>query len=344
MTDRQCRWGILGTANIAPKYIQAMHASENATPHAIASRTRSKADAFASTHRVTMACDDYQAIVDHPDIDAVYIPLPTSMHLEWTRRCVEAGKHVLCEKPLGRSLKEVDEMIAACNAAGVQLMDGVMFMHHARLDEIRKRLPDLGERPTFMNSSHAFRGSDSFFESNIRVNPDTEPLGCVGDLAWYNVRFSIWVMDELPTAVRGRFHSTVNGVPTHATAELEFENGCISIIHSSFVHIGRERFEINGDLGTMMLKDFVHGPKKVSKIHRSEIFNDDKTRIVKPAESFLTRGCDQEAEMLRTMSAIAIGKQSVDRYWPQIARDTQQVIDLIMSSARNDGATITLSP
>ena len=343
MTNQQCRWGILGTANIAPKYVRAMHAVDNATPHAIASRTRSKADAFAKEHRVTMACDDYQAIVDHPDIDAVYIPLPTAMHGEWTRRCAEAGKHVLCEKPLGRSIEEVDEMISACNSAGVQLMDGVMFMHHARLDEVRKRLPDLGDRPTYMHSSHTFRASDEFFSSNIRVNPDAEPLGCVGDLAWYNVRFSIWVMDEMPTAVRGRFHSTVNGIPTHATAELEFKNGCISTIHSSFIHSGKESFEISGERGTMLLKDFVHGPKKVSKIHRSGIYNDDKTRIVKPAESFLTRGCSQEAEMLRTMSAISLGAQSVDRYWPQIARDTQQVIDLIMASARDNGTTITLS-
>ena len=101
MTDvaSSCRWGILGAASIARKNVRAMHLADNATPLAIASRTFEKAAAFAAEHGLDRAHGSYEALLEDPDVDAVYVPLPTTLHREWTIRAAEAGKHVLCEKP-----------------------------------------------------------------------------------------------------------------------------------------------------------------------------------------------------------------------------------------------------
>ncbi len=348
MQDGQsiCRWGILGTAGIAPKYVNAMQHAGNAMPCSIGSRTLESAEAFKAEHGLERAYGSYEAVLEDPEITAVYIPLPTTMHREWTIRCAEAGKHVLCEKPVGRDMAEVESMVAACADHGVQFMDGVMFMHHARLAKMREHLPRLGTQVDYVASVHSFRpADDAFFKENIRVNPETEPLGCVGDLGWYNVRFSLFLANYvLPTTARGVFHRMINGVPTHATAELVFPDGMVSNFQCSFHHPTRQWADVCGPEGRLHVHDFVHGGWEEAS------FEVDTGMTLKPMaagvqdgpETIRTDDCIQEQAMIETFSSIALGERELDPFWPEVALKTQRVTDAIMRSGRESGSPVEI--
>ena len=339
-----CRWGILGTAGIAPKYVNAMKRADNAEPHLIGSRAIASAESFKEEHGLARACGSYQEVLEDPEVTAVYIPLPTTLHREWTIRCAEAGKHVLCEKPVGRNDSEVREMIEACRSNDVQFMDGVMFMHHARLAAMKDHLPKLGPKVEHVSSVHSFRpADDSFFTENIRVNPDTEPLGCIGDLGWYNIRFSLFLTNyELPTTARAVFHRMLNDVPTDATVELVFPSGMVSNFQCSFHHPTRQWADACGSDGRLHVHDFVHGDWQDAD------FQIDTGMTLKPMaagvedgpQTLTTTGCVQEQAMIETFSAIALGRNPIDPFWPEVALKTQRVTDAVMRSGAEGGRTI----
>src|SRR5262249_18039358 len=154
--------------------------------------------------------------------------LPTGIRKEWVCQAARAGKHVLCEKPCATSSADLGAMLAACQENDVQLMDGVMFMHSARLPLLRQTLDDgrsIGDVRR-ITSQFSCLPSDDFLATNIRGSSLLDPLGCLGDLGWYNIRFSLWVMKEhLPQRVAGRLlaeHGQGNGppVPTEFSGEL----------------------------------------------------------------------------------------------------------------------------
>src|SRR5690606_26020783 len=126
------RWGILGTARIATKVAAAIQQSNGAELTAIASRSRDKAADWAATWNIPRSFATYEELLRCDEIDAVYIPLPPSLHAEWSTRAAEVGKHVLCEKPLGGTLADATAIVNACERANVQLMDGVMWRHTPR--------------------------------------------------------------------------------------------------------------------------------------------------------------------------------------------------------------------
>ena len=136
----QIRWGILGTANIATqRTIPAMTDAANATPLGLASRDVAKARAAADELGVPRAYGDYQSLLDDPDIDAVYVPLPNNAHVEWSSRALEAGKHVLCEKPLALASKDIEALIRARDRSGKQIEEAFSFRNHpqwTKIDEL----------------------------------------------------------------------------------------------------------------------------------------------------------------------------------------------------------------
>src|SRR5205823_7208453 len=141
--------GILGTAGIARKNWKAIRNAGNSALVAVASRDRDRARAFIEGCQADVPltpapapCGSYQELLDRKDIDAVYIPLPTGVRKEWVLRAARAGKHVLCEKPCAVNSADLRVMLDACRAAGVQFMDGVMFMHSQRLPLLRQVLDD----------------------------------------------------------------------------------------------------------------------------------------------------------------------------------------------------------
>src|SRR5262245_23215960 len=123
MTKDKLRWGILGVAKINERLLPAFAKAANAELRAIASRSPERAQAAAEAAGIPTAHGGYEALLDDPDVDAVYNPLPNTLHAEWTMKAAERGKHVLCEKPLCPTAPEAQRLVEFCRAKGVQLMD-----------------------------------------------------------------------------------------------------------------------------------------------------------------------------------------------------------------------------
>jgi predicted dehydrogenase len=206
---------------------------------AVASRDRSRAQRFIEfcQTRAPMPCPpepfgSYQELLDSRSVDAVYIPLPTGLRKEWVLRAAAARKHIVCEKPCAISVADLQEMIEACRRQRVQFLDGVMFMHSRRLEQVRAALDDSQAVGSIrrITSAFTFAAPSEFFGDNIRGNASLEPHGCLGDLGWYCLRFSLWAMDwKLPMQVTGKIlaqHAMPNGsgpVLTEFSGELLFE-------------------------------------------------------------------------------------------------------------------------
>ena len=212
-----CRWGVIGTATIARKVVRAMHLSQHANPVAIASRDLDRAMAFAEENDLKRAFGSYEELLADPQIDAIYVPVPTGMRRDVVIEAARAGKHVLCEKPVAPNAVIAEQMMSACRDFGVQFMDGVMFMHHHRLELLWKKIGDLHFDPNLVESAFSFKADAQYLESNITTSIETEPLGCVGDLGWYCIRMSLILMQDLPCVVRARHHEMHRGVPIHTT-------------------------------------------------------------------------------------------------------------------------------
>ena len=351
MTDvaPSCRWGILGAASIARKNVRAMHLADNATPLAIASRRLEKATAFAAEHDLDRAHGSYEALLDDPDVDAVYIPLPTTLHREWTIRAAEAGKHVLCEKPVAANASDVEVMVEACRDAGVQFMDGLMFMHHERMRHVESSLHRLGPEPDLVTSRFSFRGDAAFFENNIRGDADAEPLGCVGDLGWYCIRIALEVMGGMPDSVRARHHRMHGSIPIHSSAELDFpgrDGVRQAFIQCSFIHPLAQWVEICGPEGLMRMDDFVIGSPTEAALHletESRLTEQDLAHE-RRLERIVAEDCIQEEEMIRHFSDIVRGVRELEPAWGERSHETQRIVDAIMSSASAGGTRVRIAP
>ncbi|WP_119308888.1 Gfo/Idh/MocA family protein [Cohaesibacter haloalkalitolerans] len=137
------RWGILGTAKIArEQLVPAIHASRNGLLQAVASRNGENAKAFAERFGMPLAFGSYEELLASKDVDAIYIPLPTSQHVEWTRRCLEAGKHVLCEKPISLHAREIEALIEARDKSGLVATEAFMVTYHPQWQLVRSLLAD----------------------------------------------------------------------------------------------------------------------------------------------------------------------------------------------------------
>ena len=203
--DSVVHWGILGCAQIARKNIRAIRLSPFAKLVALASRDRKKAEQFVIENSLSEDSSlkiytSYDDLLNDDQIDAVYIPLPTAFHLEWVRKAAVAKKHILVEKPVALSIRDLRDMIAVCRENNVNLMDGVMFMHHKRLQSILHVLTDpIPRQVKLVQSSFSFNGgSTELMDKNIRTNASCDPLGALGDLGWYCVRIGILAFSGLP--------------------------------------------------------------------------------------------------------------------------------------------------
>jgi predicted dehydrogenase len=360
---KKVRWGIMGAANIARKNWQAIRNSGNGTVVAVASRDIARAKQFinecqqdASMEAPANAYGNYDALLRDPNVDAVYIPLPTGIRKGWVIRAAEAGKHVLCEKPCARNLAELKEMIEACERKNLQFMDGVMFMHSARLPKLREVLDKEIGQIRRITSAFSFVGDEEFFASNIRASNSLEPFGCLGDLGWYCIRLALWVMNgQLPEWVSGRVLSSAGdkkeSVPTEFSAELFFANGVSSSFYSSFVTETEQWAHISGSKGLVRLDDFVlpyfgeqirfelsHPVFDVRCCNFNMEPHADRISVNEYSNSDRT---SQETNLFRNFADLVLSGK-LDPYWPEIAMKTQQVMEACLSSSKIDSKPVTL--
>jgi len=205
MSSDPVRWGIISTANIARgQFLPGLRAA-GGVPAAVAGRDLGRAQAWAEQHGVDRAVAGYQALIDDPDIDALYIPLPNSLHAEWTIRALRAGKPVLCEKPLCGTLAEAEQVLAVAAETGTLLWEAFVFPFHAQFAAVQKLLADgaIGELLEIQSDFHFLVRNPA----NIRLARDLDG-GALNDVGCYPVRIALELFgaghtDAWATAVWG---------------------------------------------------------------------------------------------------------------------------------------------
>ena len=241
---RSIRWGVLGVANIGVRtVIPAIQRAPNARLTAIASRTLARAEDAARRLGIPRAHGSYEALLADPEVEAVYIPLPNSLHREWTIRCAEAGKHVLCEKPLALTAREAEEMAAACRQHGVALMEAFMYRFHPRTERVSRLAADgaLGDvRIVRAAFTFAVREPDL----NIRFRRDLGG-GALYDVGCYTINVSRMILGEPELAfAAGRVGD--HGVDDQVGAILRFAGGRVALIDCGLLLPRREEYEVVG--------------------------------------------------------------------------------------------------
>lgn len=268
------KFGIIGCANIARKNIRAMLLSRCCKCVAVASRSLSKCETWikenvdSSSIGSIKPYGSYLDLLADEEIEVVYMPLPTTHHLEWVREAARAKKHIIIEKPVALNAQQLKEMIDIVNKENVILMDGVMFMHNRRLVNIMNLFKShplsLNGNIRRINSTFSFQGDADFQSQNIRVKKDGDPLGCLGDLGWYNIRFALCCFKfENPTAVKcNNINYNENGIPIECDAFVywgspETHDKVLSF-HCSFCHMLRQDVEVVTDKHRrLLMNDFV---------------------------------------------------------------------------------------
>ncbi len=354
------RIGILSTAGIAQRNWKAIFHSGNAVVSAVASRDMSKAAGFVAEcqkswafEKTPRAWGSYEALLSDPELDAVYVPLPTALRKNHVIDAARRGLHVLCEKPCAISRTALDEMTAACAQNKVQFMDGVMFMHSPRMERIRAILADPGQLGPLrrIQSSFTFRSVEGFEEKNIRAHGGLEPAGCLGDLGWYCLRFALWVMDwQLPKRVTARIHAASPDLPGHPSAPLDFSGemtfgcGVTFGFYCSFRTMSQQWVHVGGRDGWLRVADFVHpfnSYNPVLEVNRVEVATGAANLCpdgAEPAEQ--GHPTAQDTLMWRNFAKqIASGR--LNEEWPRWATQTQTVQDACLRSAR-EGVDVCL--
>ncbi|HEX9484487.1 MAG TPA: Gfo/Idh/MocA family oxidoreductase [Gemmatimonadaceae bacterium] len=222
--DRPVRWGVLGAANIAVnKVIPAMQLGTHTPVVAIASRDRSRAEAAARRLGIPRAYGSYEELVADPEVDAIYNPLPNHLHVPWSVRAADAGKHVLCEKPIALNAREALELIAARDRAHVLIAEAFMVRAHPQWAAVRELIAE-GR----IGDLRVVSGHFSYFRRDpvdIRSNPDWGG-GALMDVGCYPITLSRWLFGEEPDAVTGVIERDPDfGVDRLVSGLLRFPSG-----------------------------------------------------------------------------------------------------------------------
>ncbi|RAK08576.1 putative dehydrogenase [Halanaerobium saccharolyticum] len=254
---KKVKWGILGCANIARKaVIPGIIGADNSELYAVASRNKEKAADFAEEFDADKYYDDYQKLLEDEEIEAVYIPLPNGLHKEWTIKAAEAGKHILCEKPLsGKSKAEAEEMFAAAKKNKVKLMEAFMYRFQPFVIKLKEMIEKgvIGEVKE-IKSNFAFDISDR--KDDIRLNAELDG-GALNDIGCYTVNISRYLMGGLPTKVANFFEKeTAAGVDLSGSAILYFEGGVFASLYYSLNSYNEQDLELVGTEGIIRIPGF----------------------------------------------------------------------------------------
>ena len=356
---KKLRIGFLSASGIGRKNWKAIFNSGNCVVSAVASRNLETSRSYIKECQAENAFDtmpealgSYEALIASPEVDAIYFPLPTTMRRDFVLQAAAAGKHVICEKPCAGNVAELEEMLVACEQNSVQFMDGVMFMHSPRLARVREVLDD-GQSVGAVRriaSAFSFHPGAEFFSTNIRANGALEPAGCLGDLGWYSIRFSLWALKwQMPREVTGRLLGQSEvlpgrpSAPTEFSAGLFFDGGVSAEFYSSFQAAKQQWAHVSGQKGWLQVPDFVH---PFDSYEPAFEVNEKVIRLegpkCPPGVDPIIQGhpTAQDTWMFRNFSnQIASGKLNAD--WPLWSWKTQRVLDACLEAGRR-GAPVAL--
>ncbi len=247
------KWGIIGTARIAEQeIIPALNQSDIAELYAVASRNGERAEAYARKNNIPNSYGSYEDMLSVPEIEIIYNPLPNSLHKKWTIKAANAGKNILCEKPLALSPEGAEEMFDACDSNNVLLMEGFMYRFHPQTRRVKEFLEEgiIGE-PKLIRASHSFPLINENRPDDHRWKQEMGG-GSLMDLGCYCVSTCLHFFAEEPNEA---FASAVYHPDHSAEAQLEgvleFPDGKKAIIDSSFLLSLRRKYEIVSEKGSI---------------------------------------------------------------------------------------------
>ena len=245
------RWGILGTGRITPRVVVPMAGSSRNTVAAVASREPDRSAAYAATHGIPRSFGSYEALIGDPDIDVIYIALPNHLHAEWTIRALEAGKHVLCEKPLALTVDDVEAVAATAARTNLVAMEAFMYLHHPQTRRVLD-LIDGGELGTILGAQATF---------TFQIERDDDPRlvpemggGTIWDLAGYPVSLFRRIAGAGPSSIEASAHIGPSGVDLSCSAQLGYAGGMVGQLFTSFEVPFDERVEIFGSEASLVIR------------------------------------------------------------------------------------------
>ncbi|GAB7527281.1 Gfo/Idh/MocA family protein [Paraburkholderia sp. 2C] len=327
MAKDEIVWGVLGAANINDKVVVPMHKAPKCRVKGIASRDPQKAKSAAAKYGLAVAYDSYEALLADPDIDAVYIPLPNHVHVEWTIKAVEAGKHVLCEKPIGLDAAQAERLIAARDKSGKAIQEAFMVRTHPQWLKVRALIEEgaIGELRAI---------SGGFTYSNTDPN-DIRNQAAIGgggllDIGCYPITTSRFVTRREPRRVVAMLERDPNFKTDRLGSVLmDFDGVQASFFYSTQIH-GYQRMQFHGTQGRIEVEIPFNAPNdRPTRLLVSERTSDGGSE-----ERWLDIPvCDQYG-VAATVFAEAIlsgGQQAIPL---EDARANMRVIDAVFRSAQ----------
>ena len=256
---RKVKWGVLGTAYIFERDTAlGMQLADNCELTAIAGRNPEKAAAFKEKYGFQKAYGSYEELLADPEIEAVYIPLPNTLHYEWTIKALQQGKHVLCEKPLAPSAKEAEEMFRAAKENHVYLMEAFAYQHSPFVKAVKKEIESgtIGE----IRYMEAALITSDYLKSNIRMRKESLG-GCTYDLGVYAVSLIQTMMGVEPESVKAIGSFNEDQIDVYTTGIFEYAGGARASFDCGMVlatekNACLDRFQIHGTKGSISSVNF----------------------------------------------------------------------------------------
>ncbi len=325
MTAEPIRFGVLSTARINRRLLAAAEKSELAEVVAVASRDAGRAEAYAVEHGIARAHGSYERLLEDPDVDAVYISLPNSLHVEWSVRALAAGKHVLCEKPLTRSPEEAEEAFAAAERAGLVLIEAFMWRHSPQTAKLMQLVEGgvIGQlqlvRATFSFPVEGRR--------NIRLDPELDG-GALMDVGTYCVSAARLLAGE-PERVYGEQVIGDTGVDLLFTGLLRFPRGVLAEIDAGMELPRRDGLEAVGTEGSLVIPDPWLARRLVLHLRRG----DSREEIALPPADPYRLELDNMCQAIRGEAEPLLGRED--------AVGQARVLEALYRSA-DEGAAVKL--
>mgnify|MGYP001152443181 CR=1 FL=1 len=329
MTETKLRWGVLSTANIGRKAVNpAIQASTNGELVAVASRDEAAARAFAEKGGIPVAYGSYEALLEDDSIQAIYNPLPNSLHLEWSIKAAEKGKHVLCEKPLALNAAQCREMEAATAANGVKLMEAFMYRFHPRTEKALEMI-----REGAIGALTEIRSTFTFpldRPDDVRWDPELGG-GALMDVGCYCVNVSRSAAGEEPVEVRAMANWTDSGVDGQLAGSLRFDSGLLAHFDCALTMERTQIYHIHGTDGHLRVQEAFVPDSGDTVIEQFDPEN-NLTKLEVP-------GDDQYRLMVEHFADCVLNDTPL-RYPPEEAARNMAVIEALYASARRNGAEV----
>ena len=314
------RWGFLSTARINRLIIPAVRASSRSEVTTVASRSLDKGRAYAAEWNIPRVHGSYDALLADPAVDVIYIPLPNSLHVEWTIRALEAGKHVLCEKPLALAVEDVDRIAEAAARTGGVATEGFMYRHQPLTHAVEAVV-----KSGRLGTVRSFKGAFTFpltREGDVRFDPALGG-GSLWDVGCYPVTYCCLLAGAAPREVFGWQHTSSTGIDLEFSGMMRFADGSVAQFDCGFVGPFRAEMEVVGRDAALRIER----PFRTDELSRLILTIGDEREILpfQAAPPFSGEIADMEAAVL-------------DRNPPRItlaeSRRTTQTLASLYESAR----------